>query len=378
MNKMRVEFGDLIIDGRMRKHLDDVLDSNWVNEGKKVHQFEDEWGKLFGYQHNIAMSNGTDADIASCMALYDLGAKRGDEIIAPALAFVAVGNSILASGFTPVFVDVERETMNINPRGIEEKITPKTKAIMAVHTMGKPCDMDSITEIAEKYKLRIIEDSCEAHGAKYKGKFIGTFGDMATFSYYAAHLICCGEGGMVSTNNEEISNLVKSIKNHGRKPGDLFFDHQRLGLNLRMNDLHASIGLPQVEDFWTTFNRRRDNLAFLLKSTEDLQDFAWFNKEEDYEVTCPHAFSITLKNPNHDMRKLYSFLDTNSIMAKRNFGSMPTQHKAFEFLGNKLGEFPESEYIGSNGLHVGVHQYLSQDDLEYVSEVLHKYFKGFK
>jgi dTDP-4-amino-4,6-dideoxygalactose transaminase len=268
--------------------------------------------------------------------------------------------------------------MNINPRGIEEKITPKTKAIMAVHTMGKPCDMDSITEIAEKYKLRIIEDSCEAHGAKYKGKFIGTFGDMATFSYYAAHLICCGEGGMVSTNNEEISNLVKSIKNHGRKPGDLFFDHQRLGLNLRMNDLHASIGLPQVEDFWTTFNRRRDNLAFLLKSTEDLQDFAWFNKEEDYEVTCPHAFSITLKNPNHDMRKLYSFLDTNSIMAKRNFGSMPTQHKAFEFLGNKLGEFPESEYIGSNGLHVGVHQYLSQDDLEYVSEVLHKYFKGFK
>lgn len=375
---MRVEFGDLIIDGRMRKHLDDVLDSNWVNEGKKVHQFEDEWGKLFGYQHNIAMSNGTDADIASCMALYDLGAKRGDEIIAPALAFVAVGNSILASGFTPVFVDVERETMNINPRGIEEKITPKTKAIMAVHTMGKPCDMDSITEIAEKYKLRIIEDSCEAHGAKYKGKFIGTFGDMATFSYYAAHLICCGEGGMVSTNNEEISNLVKSIKNHGRKPGDLFFDHQRLGLNLRMNDLHASIGLPQVEDFWTTFNRRRDNLAFLLKSTEDLQDFAWFNKEEDYEVTCPHAFSITLKNPNHDMRKLYSFLDTNSIMAKRNFGSMPTQHKAFEFLGNKLGEFPESEYIGSNGLHVGVHQYLSQDDLEYVSEVLHKYFKGFK
>lgn len=374
---MRIEFGDLVVDERMAKNLEDVIKTNWVSGGPKVKQFEKEWGNLFNYKHNVSMDNGTSADIAACMTLYDLGAKRGDEIIAPALAFAAVGNSILTAGFKPVFVDVERETLNINPNRIEEKVTPKTKAIMAVHTMGKPCDMNSIKEIADKFRLKIIEDSCEAYGAKYNKQFIGHFGDMATFSYYAAHLVCCGEGGMVSTNNDEIAGLLKSIKSHGRKEGSLYFDHIRLGSNFKMNDLEASIGLPQIEDFWKTFNIRKDNLYYLLKKTEDLKDFAYFNSEEENEVVCPHAFSITLKNLKYDFSKLYKFLEDNSVKCKRNFGSMPTQHKAFEFLGHKLGEFPEAEYVGDNGLHFGIHQYLSKEDLNYISDLLHQYFDEF-
>jgi len=374
---MRIEFGDLVLDERAIKHLDDVVKKNWVSGGLKVEQFEKDWGKLFDYKYNVSMDNGTSADIASCMVLYDLGAKRGDEIIAPALAFAAVGNSIIASGFKPIFVDIEKETLNINPNKIEEKITPKTKAIMAVHTMGKPCDMNSIKEIKDKYDLRIIEDSCEAYGAKYNGKFIGHFGDMATFSYYAAHLICCGEGGMVSTNNNEIADLLTSIKSHGRKPGSLFFDHIRLGLNFKMNDLEASIGLHQIEDFWKTFDTRKDNLCYLLKKTEDLEDFAYFNLEEKNEVVCPHAFSVTLKDPKYDFEKFYKFLEDNSVKCKRNFGSMPTQHKAFEFLEHEIGEFPEAEYVGDNGLHFGIHQYLSKKDLDYASDVLHEYFEKF-
>lgn len=374
---MKIEFGDLRLNELSEQNLKDVLRTNWVSAGPKVKKFEEEWSKLFGYKYSVAMDNGTSADMACCMALYDLGAKRGDEIIAPACAFAAVGNSILAAGFIPVFVDINRETLNIDATKIQEKITDKTRAIMAVHTMGKPCDMDAINDIARKNNLFVIEDSCEAHGARYKGKFIGQHGDMAAFSYYAAHLICCGEGGMVSTNSTKIAGLLESVRSHGRKPNSLYFDHIRFGLNFKMNDLEASIGLSQIQDFWKIFDKRKENLYYLLQKLKDLQKFAFFNLEEEYEVVCPHAFEITLKDPKYNLPALYKFLMDNSINCKRTFGSMPTQHKAFEFLGYKLGDFPEAEYVGDNGLHFGIHQYLSKEDLDYVSDKLHEYFKQF-
>ena len=374
---MRIEFGDIKLDEKAREYLMHCLKTNWISGGPKVKKFEEEWGKLFDYKHNIAVYSGTGGDIGACKALYDFGAKRGDEIIAPALAFAAVGEAILQAGFTPVFVDIERETLNINPRKIEEKITPKTRAIIAVHTMGKPCDMDTITTIAKKNNLMIIEDACEAHGAKYKGKFIGHWGEMAVFSYYIAHLICCGEGGMISTNEKKIAEVLESIRSHGRKGGQLYFDHERLGTNLKMNDMEAAIGLSQIGKFWDIFNKRKENLYYLIEKTKDLEKYAFFNTEGKDEVVCAHAFSVTLKDPKYNCAALYKFLEDNSIKCKRNFGSMPTQHKAFAFLGKKLGDFPEAEYVGDNGLHFGCHQYLSRDDLDYISEKLHEYFKKF-
>ena len=374
---MRIEFGDLRINEKAKELLMDVVKTNWASGGPKVKQFEEEWGKLFGYKHNIAVYSGTGADIGACMALYDFGAKRNDEIIAPALAFAAVGEAILQAGFTPVFVDVERETLNINPHKIEEKITSHTRAVLVVHTMGKPCEMDTIMEIARKYNLLVIEDACEAHGAQYKGKFIGHWGDMAVFSFYIAHLICCGEGGMISVNNDQIADVLRSIRTHGRKGGQLYFDHERLGSNLKMNDMEASLGISEAEKFWLTFETRRKNLFYLLYKVRDLEKYAWFNLEGPHDIVCAHAFSITLKDQHYDCATLYKFLEDNSIRCKRNFGSMPTQHKAFEFLGHKLGDFPEAEYIGDHGLHFGIHQYLSLDDLDYIADKLHEYFKKF-
>lgn len=372
---MRVEFGDLKIGEKAKANLLHVIETNWASSGPKVKKFEEEWGKLFNYNHNVAMSSGTDADINACAVLYDLGAKRGDEIIVPALSFIATSNAVLAAGFKPVFVDIEKHTLNINPEKIEEKITDKTKAIMVVHTMGKPCEMDKINEIAKKYRLVVIEDACEAHGAKYKGKFVGHLGDMATFSYFIAHLICCGEGGMVSTNDDRVARLLKTTRNHGRE--GLYFDHIRFGLNSKMNDMEASLGLEAIGQFWNTFNKRKANLYHLLDKLRDLKNFAWFNLEEEHEVVCPHAFSITLKDTKYNYKELYKYLEENSIKCKRNFGSIPTQHKAFEFMGHKLGDFPEAEYVGDNGLHFGIHQYLSDEDLDYISEVVHKYFEKF-
>lgn len=373
----RIPFGNLKVSDESRDHINDCLRESRVSGGAKIKELEKSWGNLFGYKYNIAVSNGTDADTAALMTLYDTmeDTHIGDEIIVPALAFIAVGNSVRAAGFTPKFVDIRRDTMNIDPELIEEKITPRTKAIMAVHTMGKPCDMKSIIKIAEKHNLKIIEDCCEAHGGKYDNQFLGTFGDAATFSFYVAHIVSCGDGGMLSTNSEKVKYLVDSVKIHGRKPDSLYFDHQRYGLNFRMNDLTASIGLPEIKNFWEIFNKRKNNLDYLTQKTKDLEKFAFFVKEEEGEVVSPHAFSLILKDPKYDYKKLYDFLEEKGIQCKRNFGSMPTQHAAFEYLGHKLGEFPEAEYVGDNGLHFGIHQFLLREDLDYISDKLHEYFE---
>ena len=372
---MRINFGELVIGDIAKRYLQRVLDRNWASEGDNVKEFEEEFAAHFGYKHAIAMSSGTDANICSCAALYDFGAKRGDEIITGALSFVATANSILAAGFIPKFVDIELETLNIDPSKIEAAITDKTKAIMAAHTMGKPCEMDSILEIAKKYDLKIIEDACEAHGATYKGKVVGTIGDMGTFSFYAAHLIVCGEGGMLVTNNDKIAEVVRSVKSHGRPPDSIYFDFQRIGYNSKMNDMEAALGLEGIAHFDETFNKRKNNSYKLLDLTEKLSEYFYFIKEEDYEKVSPHAFPLVLKDEKYDRDRLYNYLESKGIQCKTLFGSLPTQHKAFKFLGYKYGQFPAAEYVGENGLHFGIHQYLNDDDLVYISDSLKEYFK---
>ena len=280
---MRISFGDLVIGDIAKKNFQKVFDKNWASEGDNVREFEAKFAAKFGYKHAIATSSGTDADIVACAALYDFGANRGDEIIVPALSFVATANSILAAGLTPKFVDIDLETLNLDPAKIEAAITDKTRAIMAVHTMGKPCDMDPILKIAKKHNLMIIEDACEAHGATYKGRLVGKIGDMGAFSFYTAHQIVCGEGGMVTTEDDKIAAVVKSIKSHGRPAGSLYFDFQRIGFNSKMNDLEAALGLEGIETFDAFFSKRKSNLYKLLDMTKDLSKFCYFIKEEEYE-----------------------------------------------------------------------------------------------
>ena len=374
---MRINFGELVIGDIAKRYLQRVLDRNWASEGDNVKEFEEEFAAHFGYKHAIAMSSGTDANICSCAALYDFGAKRGDEIITGALSFVATANSILAAGFIPKFVDIELETLNIDPSKIEAAITDKTKAIMAVHTMGKPCEMDSIMEIAKDHDLKVIEDACEAHGATYKDKVVGTIGDMGTFSFYAAHLIVCGEGGMVVTNNDKIAEVVRSVKSHGRPPDTIYFDFQRIGYNSKMNDMEAALGLEGIAHFDGTFNKRKNNSYKLLELTEEVSEYFYFIKEENYEKVSPHAFPLVLKDEKYDRDELYNYLESKGIQCKTLFGSLPTQHNAFKFLGYKYGQFPAAEYVGENGLHFGIHQYINDDDLGYISDSLKDYFNTF-
>ena len=372
----RIEFGELRFGATARSNLMDCMETNWSSAGPKVKAFEEKWGTLFGYKHNKAVSSGTDAVLNLVSTAYEYGAKRGDEIIVPALSFIASTNAVLMAGFTPVFVDVELDTMNMDPRKIQAAITDRTVAILAVHTMGKMCEMDDICNIGQRHGLLIFEDACEAHGAKYTDYYPGAKTHGAAFSFYTAHLICAGEGGMISTNIEKVANCVESTRTHGRKPGDLYFDHERVGYNSKMNDLEASLALEGIEDFWDTFHERKEILYKLMNSTTRYSKRASFTKENfDREVLCPHGFSIVLK---HDapLSELTDILDKYDIHWKRNFGCIPTQHRAYQWMGHKLGAFPKAEYIGDHGIHVGVHRYLSEKDTDRMVEAFKEYFEG--
>jgi dTDP-4-amino-4,6-dideoxygalactose transaminase len=375
MQKYRVGFGHVEIGKTARKYMEDALNRNWVSEGPNVKQFEDGFAKKYGYKYGVATSSGTDAGIVAWACLHEGGAQRGDEIITPACAFVATVNCILAAGFTPKFVDVELETLNINPDLIEAAITPRTRGIQVVHTMGKPCKMKQIMAIAKKHNLVVIEDCCEAHGATLDGQVIGSFGAMGLFSFYAAHLICSGEGGMISTNDAKWNELARSVRTHGRRGGQLYFAFDRIGFNSKMTDMEAAIGLEGLEQLDDNFTKRRRYLQTLHKLLDDLKGDLILYPDGPGEVVCPHAYPIVMRDPKRAIHELYQFLEGKGIQCKTLFGSLPTQHRAFEFLNIKKGAFPVAERIDSTGLHFGVHQYLTDDDIQFVSDTIHSYFR---
>ncbi len=371
--KFKVTFGTVSITDEARAMIDKILDSKWVTNGQHVKEFEKQFAKLFGVKDAVALSSGTDADALALAVLYDFGAKRGDEIIIPALSFVATGNAVFQAGFTPVFVDVQKETLNIDPEKIEAAITKKTRGIMPVHLMGKPADMDKILAIAKKYKLYVIEDAAEAHGAEYQGQKIGALGDMAAFSLYAAHIVTTIEGGIVTTNNLEMAEILRSLRNHGMVHKFIF---KRIGFSAKMNEIEAAVGLGNIKIFDKILEKRRRNMYYLIKQFKKFDDYFFSIKEDAHEKLGPHAFPITLcENVKFTRDEFVNFIEEAGVDSRNLFYSIPTQCPGYQFMGHKLGEFPVAEYFGEQGLHIGVHQDLEIDDLDYTVEVVAKFLK---
>lgn len=371
----RFTFGDLRVGPIARRYLNESLDRNWVSEGPNVRLFEARFAQKFGYGHAVAVSSGTDAGLVAVASLREDGFRPGDEVITPALSFVASANCILAAGFIPRFVDVELETLNINPGLLEAAIGPRTRAIQVVHTMGKPCAMDRIMEIARRHRLVVLEDCCEAHGATLGGRVVGSFGETGTFSFYAAHIICSGEGGMITTNNPRRAGLCRSIRSHGRRDGQLYFHFDRIGFNSKMNDLEAAVGLEGLENFDETFSIRRRHLERLWALLSDLEDRLILFRDGPGEVICPHAFPLVLRDASRSIEPLYRHLEARGIQCKTLFGSLPTQHNAFRFLGYREGAFPVAERIGRTGLHFGLHQYLKDEQVDILAAAVRSYFE---
>lgn len=396
MKKMRIPFGTISITPNSKRLIGEILDSNRVSTGKYVREFEEKFSKLMGIKEAVAVSSGTDALILALAVLYDFGAKRGDEVILPALSFVSTGNAVLHAGFKPVFVDIDKATLNINVSKIEKSITKKTIAIMPVHLMGKPAQMDTINRIAKKYNLYVIEDAAEAFGSEYKGKKVGTLADMAAFSLYIAHMITTIEGGIVLTDRSDFAEILRSLRSHGRAckcaecvlnvssdycpkrfkqdNKDLRFIFERIGYSSKMNEIEAAVGLGNIEIYHEILSKRRKNLLYMLKSFEKFSPYLVSIKEEPYEKIGPHAFPIIIKEDVRFSRdELVSYLEKNGIETRNLFLSMPTQCKGFTFLGYKLRDFPNAEYIGNNGLHIGLHQDISKEHIDYLIEVIDKF-----
>lgn len=392
---MQYSFGTITITEKAKKLAVEAMDAGMVSSGKYVREFEKKFAERIGTTQAVAVSTGTDADALALAVLYDFGAERGDEIIVPALSFVATGNAVLQAGFIPAFVDVRRDTLNIDSTKIEQAITDKTRAIMPVHLMGKPAEMDAIIAVAKKYNLYVIEDAAEAHGAVYKGKTVGTIGDMAAYSLYVAHIISTVEGGIVTTNREDFADVLRSLRSHGRfckcrqcvmnlgavtcekrfkDSEDRRFLFERIGYSAKMNELEAAIGLGSIELFDEILKKRRENLRYLMKNFLQFEGRLSTIVEEDYEEIGPHAFPVVVDgNAGFTRDELVSYLKENEIDSRNLFLSMPTQCPGFAFQGYKKGEFPNAEFIGNQGLHIGVHQDLTQEHLDHFLSVIKRF-----
>jgi len=397
MHKRKIPFGTIIITEKAKKLINEILETKRVSQGKYVKEFEEKFASIYGVKYAVAVSSGTDAIALALSTLYDFGAKRGDEIILPALTFIGTANAVLMAGFKPVFVDVKLESLNINPSQIEKKITERTKAILPVHLMGKCAEIEEILKIARKYNLFVIEDCAEAHGTKYKGRNVGTFGDMGCFSTYIAHIISTVEGGIVITDNGNYAEILRSLRAHGRackceicvlntssgyckkrfKYGrDIRFVFERVGFSSKMNELEAAVGLGNLDIYEEIIESRRKNFFKLKNIFNEFDNYFYTIEEGENEKLSPHAFPFILKERCKFKRdQLVWYLNENGIDTRDLFSSIPTQTPGYKFLGYKEGEFPVSEYIGNNGIHIGVHQDIKDEDIEYIKGVMKKFLK---
>ena len=372
---------------RAKELIREALEAENPLGGELVAEFEKRFAELAGTREAVAVSSGTDALALALAVLYDYGARRGDEVIVPALSFVATGNAVLQAGFTPVFVDIERETLNIDPSKMELAVTDRTRALAPVHVMGKPADMDPIMALADKYDLLVVEDAAQAHGSRYKERSAGALGHMAAFSTSAAHLINTVEGGVVATDNEDYAEILRSLRANGRagrlrgaaadascdkrvKPkemGERRFAFDRAGFSARMNDLEAAVGLGSLEAFEEILEKRRANLLYLVKEFENFQPYLSTTREEPHERISPHGLPVIVTEAAKFTRdELVEHLEKNGVETKNLFQSMPTQCPGFSFLGHECGEFPNAEFMGLQGLLVGVHQGLGRGDCDFV------------
>jgi perosamine synthetase len=260
-----------LLDGNEKKYLIECIDSGWISsEGPFVAEFEKKFAERVGRKHAVAVSNGTCALDLAVEAL-DIG--PGDEVILPTFTIISCITQIIRAGATPILVDVELDTWNMDVSQIEAKITSRTKAIMVVHIYGLPVDMNPVLEIAERHGLRVIEDAAESHGQNYMGRPCGSFGDISTFSFYPNKHITTGEGGMVVTDDDDLAETCRELRNLCFKP-EQRFRHDRLGWNMRLTNLQAAVGLAQLEqlDRFITIKREMGRLyTELLCHCDNLQ-----------------------------------------------------------------------------------------------------------
>jgi perosamine synthetase len=362
MTTKRIPVSQPAFIGNEKKYVMDCMDTGWVSSiGKYVNEFETKFAAYIGSKYAVSCCNGT---VALHLALMALGVAPGDEVIMPTLTYIATANAVKYCGAKPVFVDSEPETWNIDPALIAGKITKKTKGIIVVHLYGHPVDMDPVMEIAKKHNLWIIEDAAEAHGALYKGKMVGSFGDIATFSFFGNKVITTGEGGMVVTNNSKLAEKVRLLKGQGMDPGRRYW-FPIIGYNYRMTNIQAAIGLAQLENIQRLLEKRRTIASLYHQQLGELKAFLTLTEEMKWARHSYWMYSILLKDTNSISRdRFMEMLGEKGIETRPLFYPMhvmpPYKQSAVDF--------PVSTDVAARGLNLPTYSLLTEEDIKYIAQ----------
>jgi dTDP-4-amino-4,6-dideoxygalactose transaminase len=336
----------------------EVLSSGMLAQGAKVREFEEKFAEYIGTRYAIATSSGTTA---LHTALLSCGIGEGDEVITTPFSFIATANSILYCGARPVFADIDSRTFNIDPEEVKEKISDKTKAVLVVHLYGQPCEMDALLEICRDHGLLLIEDVCQAHGAEYKDKKMGSFGDCAAFSFYPTKNMTTGEGGMITTDSREIAEKARMIRDHGSKTK---YHHEVLGYNYRMADIAAAIGIEQLKKLDKMNEKRIKNAEALTKGIKKMKEIVPpFVSPRVKHVF--HQYTVRIIRGEGFRDVLARRLSERGVATGIYYPTPIPYQRLYRELGYE-DRFPEAERASKEVLSLPVHPRVSKREIELV------------
>jgi perosamine synthetase len=362
------------IDDREQEYLMSAIKNKEISGsgGYFLQKFENDFSKYLGCKQSIACSNATSA---LHLATNALGLGESDEVLVQSFTNMVTFFVVLYQGAKPIPVDIEPDTWNINPDLIEQKITKKTKAIIVVHIYGHPVDMDPVMEIAEKHDLRVIEDCAEAHGATYKGKKVGTIGDIGCFSFYANKIITTGEGGMVTTNNETLAKKIRNLKNLGFGDKNKFM-HENIGFNYKMSNILAAIGCAQLEKIEDIISKKRKAAHYYSENLQGIpglqlpvekpyaRNVYWM-----YNVVLHEEFGLSRENTVKKLSEL-------GIETRNSFIPYNMQEIILKKGWVKENECPVANYVGTNGFYIPSGPSLTVNELRKVVNAIQKVQTG--
>ncbi|MEK6868537.1 MAG: DegT/DnrJ/EryC1/StrS family aminotransferase [Nanoarchaeota archaeon] len=387
----KIGVGTISISDAAKRNVMEVLDTARLSYGPFLKRLEKDFSAIHDTKFGIVSNSGTSALHVALQALKEIhGWNDDDEVLVPAVTFVATSNIILHNRMKPVFVDVEREYYGIDHKKIEERITSKTRAIIPAHLFGMPCDMESIAKIAKKHNLKIIEDSCETMYARYKGKMVGSLGDIGCFSTYVAHLLVTGVGGINTTNNPEYAIKIRSLINHGRDSIYMSIDDAEgktgkelqeviegrfrfisIGHSFRVTELEGALGVAQLQILPDIINARRKNAAYLIEHLKPFEDHIQLPK---IRPDAEHSFMmLPIVMKNETKQKIVEYLENKGIETREMLPliNQPAYKKLFNINEN---DYPVAKWINESGFYIGCHQSLKEDDLKHIIDVFSEYF----
>ena len=410
-NKFVPGVSDIPVSGKVigsleLKNMVEASLDGWLTTGRFNEEFEKKLASFLGINCLLTVNSGSSANLIAFSTLTSPKLKeraihKGDEVISVAAGFPTTVNPIIQFGAIPVFIDVKIPTYNIDENLIEEAITKKTKAIMLAHTLGNPFNIKKIKEICDKYNLWLIEDSCDALGSKYNGQNVGTFGDLATLSFYPAHHITMGEGGAVFTNSKKLERIAESFRDWGRdcycepgkdntcnkrfswQLGDLpyGYDHKytysHLGYNMKITDMQAACGLAQLESLESFINKRKKNFNFLYENLKDLDDFLILPESEKNSDPSWFGFPLSLRElEKFNRNDLVQSLNQSKIGTRLLFSGNITKQPFMKNVNFKIHKsLDKTNFIMNNTFWIGLYPGLSTQHLQYTVEKIKKFFK---